>query len=137
MSTTPVPSRDCEKTTIELASEALEIEKREVETGRVRVRKIVHEEEKQVEQLLRRTDVQVERVPLNRVVAEPLEPRYEGDTLVLPVLEEVLVVQKHWLLKEEVRIRRTSVEALHTERVVLRSEEAIVEREGPIHPERS
>jgi uncharacterized protein (TIGR02271 family) len=137
MSTTPVPSRDCEKTTIELASESLEIGKRELETGRVRVKKIVHEEEKHVEELLRRTDVEVERVPVNRVVTEPLEARYEGDTLVIPVLEEVLVVQKQWLLKEEVRIRRTSVEAPHTERVVLRSEEAIVEREGPIHPQRS
>ena len=134
MSTTPVPSRNREKTTIEIASEALEIEKREIETGRVRVRKIVHEKEERIEELLRRSDVEVERVPLNRIVAEPLETRYEGDTLVVPVLEEVVVVKKQWLLKEEVRIRRTTVETPHTERVVLRSEEAIVEREGPHSP---
>ena len=113
--------------TFEVAREELEVSKREVETGVVRVRKVVHEQEKVVHERLRRQEADIQRVPVNRLLAEPVEPRYEGDTLVVPILEEVLV--KQWMLKEEVRIRRSVVEMPHEERALLKSEEAIVERE--------
>lgn len=81
-----------------------------------------------VEEVLRTSDVDIERVPMDRVVTEPVESRYEGDTLIIPVLEEVLVVEKRLVLREEIRITRRVQE--HTERktVPVRSEHIEVER---------
>src|SRR5690606_31687528 len=56
--------------------------------------------------------------------------RYEGDTMIVPVLEEVLVMQKRLLLEEEVRITRRRSEHRAPQRVMLREEHAEVERFG-------
>jgi stress response protein YsnF len=79
---------------------------------------------------LLRDQLAVEHVPVGRVVAESDMPqmRYEGDTLVVPVFEEVLVVQKQLLLKEEVRITRHRTEVRIPETVLLRSEQVTAER---------
>lgn len=119
--------------TIPVIEEQLQIDKRQVDTGSgVRVRKAVSEQEKQIAQPLLREQLEVEHVPVGRVVAEAELPqaRYEGDTLIVPVLEEVLVVQKQVVLKEEVRItrRRHHETVPHTERV--RVEQVTVERFG-------
>ena len=75
-----------------------------VETGRVRIRKMVHERGEIVDPPLMRDEVGTKRVPIDRVVEGPLSARTEEDTLIIPVLEEVLIVEKRLLLKEEVRI---------------------------------
>ena len=62
--------------------------------------------------------------------------RQEGDTLIVPVLEEVLVVEKRLLLKEEVRITRTRTEVHSPQAVTLRSEEAVIEEIAPENPRR-
>ncbi|WP_347080571.1 DUF2382 domain-containing protein, partial [Escherichia coli] len=73
----------------------------------VRLHKTVSEHVERVEQRLMHDELVVEHVPLGRVVSgEAPQTRYEGNTLVVPVLEEVLVVQKQLVLKEEVRITR-------------------------------
>ena len=96
--------------------------KREVETGRVVVRKRVVAEQKTVEQPLATEDVVVERVAVGRLVDGDVVDREEGDTLILPVLEEVLVVEKRLMLKEEVRITRKRTEHVNQERVGVRRE---------------
>jgi hypothetical protein len=55
-------------------------------------------------------------VQIDRIVAEPPVQRQEGDTLILPVVEEVLVVEKRLMLREEIRItrRREQVEQVRT-----------------------
>ena len=62
--------------------------------------------------------------------------REEGDTTIIPVIEEVLVVEKRLFLKEEIRIRRTQTTQLHEETVTLRREEVVIERDaaGPSSP---
>jgi uncharacterized protein (TIGR02271 family) len=114
--------------TIPLAREELEVGKTTVETGVVRVRKVVHEHEETIDQPLLREEVDVKRVSINRVVDQPVTARYEGTLLIVPVLEEKLIVQKQWILKEELHISRHTVEAGGPQSVTLRSEEAIVER---------
>lgn len=116
--------------------EELDVRKRTVETGRVRVTKTVHERQELVDEPLIEERVVVERVPVGRIVDAEPAVRREGDILVVPVLEEVLVVEKRLLLKEEIRITRTRVEARHPQQVTLRSEEAAVER-LPIAPQSS
>jgi uncharacterized protein (TIGR02271 family) len=71
----------------------------------------------------------VERVPVGRVVEAAPQVRSEGDTMVVPVLEEVLVVEKRLMLKEEVRITLRRVAETSQQRVTLRSEEVVVERD--------
>jgi uncharacterized protein (TIGR02271 family) len=108
--------------------EALEVHTQPVETGHLRVRKIVHEWEELVDPPLRRDEVVIEHVPINRVVESPPPVRSEGDTLVIPLLEEVLVVEKRLLLKEEVHLTRRRVETHMPQRVPRRREEVVVER---------
>jgi uncharacterized protein (TIGR02271 family) len=108
--------------------EAIEVHTSPVETGRVRIRKVVREREEVVDPPLTRDEVVVERIPINRVVEGPVSVRSEEDTLIIPLLEEVLVVEKRLLLKEELRITKRSVETHAPQRVTLRREEAVVER---------
>lgn len=51
-------------------------------------------------------DYEIERVAVGRLLDEPIAQRHEGDTLVLPVVEEVLVYEKKLYLREEIRITR-------------------------------
>ncbi|HVK94706.1 MAG TPA: DUF2382 domain-containing protein [Noviherbaspirillum sp.] len=111
--------------------EVLQIGKRTVDTGRgVRLHKTVSEREEVLDQTLRRDELEVERVPVGRVVSEDDIPqvRHEGDTTVVPVLEEVLVVQKQLLIKEELRITRHQRAVVAPRTVSLRSEKIAVER---------
>jgi len=113
---------------VPVVAEEVEVGRRRVETGRVRVHKTVRTTEKVVDEPIVREEVEVERVPINRVIDAPVGPRQEGDTLIVPLLEEVLVVEKRLMLKEEVRITRRRVEQRSSQTVILRSEEATVER---------
>ncbi|RZI45032.1 DUF2382 domain-containing protein [Herbaspirillum sp. HC18] len=111
--------------------EEAHVSRRVVDTGRgVRIHKTVSEREQAIDQPLMRDRLEVEHVDIGRVVAEADVPqlRYEGDTLVVPVLEEVLVVRKQLLLKEEVRITRHREQVRVPESVKLRSEQVRVER---------
>jgi hypothetical protein len=48
----------------------------------------------------------IEHVPIGRILDAPVAQRQEGDTLVLPVVEEVLVYRRKLYLREEIRITR-------------------------------
>ena len=101
--------------------------KRSVERGGVRVHKRVHEREEVVEQPAWHEEVEVERVAVGQFVDVIPEPREEGDTLIIPILEEVLVVETRLVVKEEIRITRRRSEDTQQLRATLRTEEAIVE----------
>jgi uncharacterized protein (TIGR02271 family) len=108
--------------------EELDVQKRPRETGRVRVPKRVHEEEVRIDEPLLRDDVVIEHVPINRFVEEPLSVRSEGNTVIIPLLEEVLVVEKRLLLKEELHLTKRRLETRQPQRVALRREEVTIER---------
>lgn len=114
-----------------LTEERLDVAKREVERGRlvVRTRVDTHEEMAAID--LRQDEVEVERVPVNRVVEASPGVREEDGILIVPILEERLLLTKQLVLKEELRIRgRTRVEAFR-EPVQLRSERVEVTRLPP------
>jgi len=100
-------------------------------TGRVRISKTVHEREELVDEPLLRRTVHVEHVPINRVVEGDIPVRYDGDTIIIPVLEEVLVVEKRLMLKEELHITQRQEQIHQPQRIVLRSEDITVERIMP------
>jgi len=110
--------------------ETIRVEKREFESGKVVVHKTVVERDEAVEILLRQQDLSVERVPVGRVVSEAPQTRQEGDTLIVPILEEVLVVEKRLMLKEELHIRKQSSERTEYQTVRLRSEQVKIEQTG-------
>jgi stress response protein YsnF len=116
---------------IPLAEETATVGKREIVTGRVRVRTVTDTVEELAHADVRRETVEVTRVPIDRVVETAPEVRTEGDVTIVPVLEEVLVVEKRLVLKEELHIRRrVDTEAVAVP-VSLRKQRAVVEREAP------
>ena len=115
--------------------EELDVRTRRVETGRVRLHKTVHTREVLVDEPLVREEVIIERVPVNRVVEGPIPVRYEGDTMILSLLEEVLVVETRLLLKEEVHITTRRTERHAPERVTRRHEDVTIERVDPARNE--
>ena len=115
---------------IPVVEETLRIEKREFESGRVRVHKTVTERDEVAEVLLRQQDLIVERVPIGRTVSEAPQTRQDGDTLIVPILEEILVVEKRLVLKEELHIRKRSSERTEQHKVRLRTEHVEIEQTG-------
>lgn len=129
--TTRTADEEIEEMIVPVIAEELDVQKRRVETGRVRIAKRVQERQEVIDEALLHEEVEVERVPLNRVVDGPLPVRYEGETVIVPLVEEVLVVEKRLLLKEEIRVTRRQVVENERHSVTLRSEEARIERLEP------
>ena len=119
---------------VPLVQETLQVTKQEVVTGGVRLTKRVIEREEIVDEALLKQDVHIERVAINQMVTEAPQARQEGDTFIVPLLEEVLVVEKRLFLKEEVRITRTQSEVHQPQTVTVRTEEAILEEIAPKTP---
>lgn len=114
---------------VPVIEEQLEIYKELRATGVVRVRKIVHQEETPIAETLDSETVEIERIPKNEAIDTPPSVRMEGEVMIIPVIEEVLVTTKQLRLVEEVRITRRRSSTVHRENVTLRSEQVIVERE--------
>ena len=115
---------------IPLLEERLSIAKRQVESGRVRVHVTVEERKETVTEELLHDDLQIERVPRNIRLTEVPHVRLEGNVTIVPVVEEVVVVEKALMLVEEIRISRRSVAETAQIPVTLRSERADVHREA-------
>jgi len=116
---------------VPVVREEVQVDKRVVDTGRgVRIHKTVAEHPCHIDERLTRDELEISHVPVDRIVPLDAAPatRYEGDTLVVPILEEVLVVERRVRIKEEVRITRTRREEHHAETVMLKSEQVSVER---------
>jgi len=115
---------------IPVIAEALHVERRERE-GRVRIRKIVHEHEQTVDEALRDERVTVERIAIGRRLDAPAGVRHDGEVMIVPVVEERLIVEKQLFLVEELHIRREVRTRHDPQRVTLRREEVVVERHDP------
>ena len=124
------PEADDSSVVVPVVAERLDVQKRVVEGGGVRIRKTVSEREEIVDEPLMREEVQVKRVPVGRVVDGPVPVRHVGKTMIVSLLEEVLVVEKRLVLKEELHITKEEVETYKPQRFTLRSEEAVIERVG-------
>jgi uncharacterized protein (TIGR02271 family) len=116
------------ETIIPLLQEELTVAKRVVETARVRVSRVTHSHEQMVDELLQHEKVEVERVPVGRPIDVMPSIRQEGDVTIIPVVEEILKVERCLVLKEEVHIRRIKTTERHQEQVMLRRQEATVSR---------
>ena len=115
---------------IPLVEERLAVARRLIETGRVHVHLSTATEDALVRETLRGERMEVERVALGHEVASAPAVREEEDgaVLVVPVLEEILVVERRLVLKEELRIRRIATTETVEETIPLRRQVASVER---------
>jgi uncharacterized protein (TIGR02271 family) len=134
----PLKTETEETRVLPVLEERVVVQREVVETGRVRLTRQVHETAEEVSVPVQHDEVHVERVPLNVTLpAGSVAPttRYEGDTLIIPVLREVAVVETRLLLVEELRVTRQQVTTQHTETVHLRREEIKTEHLPPNTPE--
>jgi uncharacterized protein (TIGR02271 family) len=125
---TETPADQARETVIPLFEERLAVTRQVVPTARVQVSRVTHSREELVDELLSREKVEVERVAIGQPVETMPPVREEGDYLIIPVVEEVLKIERVLVLKEEVRIRRVQHTERYQERVTLRSQQAVVNR---------
>jgi hypothetical protein len=113
---------------IPLAEEVVRLDKHQVTKAKVRVRTVVEVVDELASASLDEETVEVTRVPVDRIVEQAPDIRTENDVTIIPVLEEVLIVEKRLVLKEELHVRKR----IKTEEVEVpvqrRRQQAIVER---------
>ena len=117
--------------TIPLFEEQLHVGKADIVTDEVRVTTSVEEHAVLIEEDVERGVLHVERIAVDRAVAEAPAPRQDGDTLIVFTVEERIVVEKRLFVIEELLISRTTT----TERVTIpetvRTMRATVEHPQP------
>jgi stress response protein YsnF len=115
---------------VPLLEERASVDKRTVTTGKVRV--VTHTEtvEELVRAVLEGEEADVMTVEVDQTVSGPAPRiRTEDGVTIIPVLEEVLVVEKRLVLKREIRIRmRPTLDTIEIP-VKLRKQQAKVERQ--------
>jgi uncharacterized protein (TIGR02271 family) len=121
-------SKDNSSMAFNVMEEQAQVYKEVVENAKVRIVKKVHEEEATVDTSAKSEVVKVERVPIEKYVEAAPEIRYDGNTMIVPVVQEVVVVQKRLLLVEEVHITKTTTSTPDEKTMPLKREEVIVER---------
>lgn len=115
---------------LEVVEERVRVEKRLVETDRARIHISVEEHDEPVEALLMRQDLVIDRKPMGTRIDAVPPVRRDGDTIVVPVVEEVLVVEKRLVLKEELHIRIDVTKQKETQTVRLRREHVDIEHDA-------
>jgi stress response protein YsnF len=118
----PTTTPDKGEPAMRLLAEDVTVSKRVGAGDTVRVETMTHTRDHHIDENLSHTRVEVERVPIGRPVAAVPPIREEGDTTILSVVEEVVVIERRLILKEEVHIRRLHVAERHTETVVVREQ---------------
>ena len=114
-----------------LHAEELSVSRQQIAGDTVQVSIVTREGEGVVDEMLNHERVEIDRVPLGRPVDAIPPVRQEGETTILPVVVEIIVVRRRLILKEEVRIKRLHVSERHQEAVVLRKQEAVITRMEP------
>jgi uncharacterized protein (TIGR02271 family) len=117
-----------ENPNLTLLAEELSVGKEAVETGRVRVSTQTHTREVAVDEDLLRESAEIETIPIGRQIFEMPSVRHEGETVIVPIVEEILHTERRLILKEEVRITRQKTTEQFHDRVTLRYQEAVVTR---------
>ena len=113
--------------TVPIVEEELRVEKRQVSTGKVRVRTKTEVSDEVARATLEGESVEVTRVPVGREIETAPAVRTEGDLTIIPVVEEIVVVEKRLVLKEEIHLRRTVTREDVAVPVQLRKQHAVIE----------
>lgn len=129
MNTTDIPTPPTEAD-VTLSEEELAVGKRQVQTGQVRLRKVVRTEHREVPVELRREDVEIERVPASELSdAAATGQAFQEQTIDVPLMAEEPVVEKQAHVTGGVRMTKTVETDTQTVGGDVRSEEVEVEGE--------
>jgi len=123
-----MPSASDREERVPLHAEQAEVTRQTRVTGRVSVSTVTKTREELVDELLTNEHAEIERVSIRQFVDEIPAVRQEGDIIVVPLVEEVVVVERRLVLKEEIRIRRVVTAERHRETVTLREQDAVITR---------
>jgi uncharacterized protein (TIGR02271 family) len=75
-----------------------------------------------------RKEIEIERITKDELLDAPISP-FTGDTMVIPIIEERVIVTKRLVLVEEVRVKKIRREVREPQSVKLRREEVVVDRD--------
>jgi stress response protein YsnF len=118
--------------TVPVTEEVISVNTRAIETGRgVRIHKTVLTQPVIIDETLSHEEVDVRRVTVDRTLnqGEPLPgTRYEGEVMIIPVFEEVLLVERRMRLKEELHVTRIRREQPYSETIMVKTEQVSIER---------
>ena len=110
------------------SEEEIRVQTREREAGEIRVRKRVRTERERLSVPKKRVEVTVERVPVEGAVRAGDEAAQIGEEdIMVPVVEEEIVVEKRPVVKEEIRIRKDVVEEVEVVEEDIRREEVEID----------
>ncbi len=126
----PPPEAPADERVLEVVEERLAVGKARVAGATVRVSTTTEVVEETAEVELDRYRVEITRVPIGKTVETAPLARVEGDTTIVPVIEERFVVVKQLFLAEELHIRHVVEREVVREPVRLRRQRATVERSG-------
>jgi uncharacterized protein (TIGR02271 family) len=126
---------DAGEPAIPLHAEDITVARQSVAGDTVRIETITRTRDHHIDEPLSHTRVEVERVLIGRTVAVVPPVREEGDTTILSVIEEAIVVERRLILKEEVHIRRVHVTERHTQTATTREQTAEIYRTEAGSPE--
>ena len=114
---------------IPILAEHLLIDKKTIDTAKVIISKKVTEHHEEINIPLLSEQYEVVRIPMHRTVATPpAAMRQEGETMIVTVVKEVLVVEKRYEIIEELHITRRVTEQVETQSITLQAEEVSVTR---------
>ena len=124
----PTGNPDLSQLVVPLHAEQLDVSRLTRETGRVKISTVTKFREQTVDEMLAEEHAHVERVAVGTIIDAMPDIRQEGEVTIIPVVEEVLVVERRLFLKQEIRVTRVRTTLRHQETVVLRKQEALVQR---------
>lgn len=118
---------------VPLAEERLDVDKREIEAGLVRLRKVVKTEVVHLPVELRREEIIVERVEPGAAASAVDGETHafgaqQGDEIVIPLVKEEAIIQKQSKVFSEVRVHKithTETKQIHE---TIRREDVVVEQ---------
>jgi len=113
---------------LNVLQEQVDIDKKLIESGKVYIHKKVHETDEEISVPVSHETVTINKVPVNKYVDVAPLVRNEGNTTIIPVIKEVLVIEKKLLLVEEVHVIKQIIEKTEEHTIPLRKEEIEVER---------
>ncbi len=120
----PIP----EDLRIPLHVEEVSVSRREVEKANVEIALITGTHGQLIDEELTHVSGRDRTYPIGRTIDVVPPITEEGDTTIIPVVEEIVVVERQFVLKEEIHIRRVTTKERHQETVMLRKQEAVITR---------
>lgn len=121
-----------EKKVIPVVEEFATVNKTMKDSGKVIISKTTEEVIKHLDIPLRQEEIVVNRIVKNEILDEaPPGLRYEGDVMIVSVVQEIVEIRKRFELVEELHITRKISQRSEKQDVPLRKETVVVKREGP------